>query len=168
MDMMRNDLCWCGSGKKYKKCHLAFDERLNGMKFNVFKGQVRPPKKIINNAVDIEAIRKSGVINDGALDLVAGMIQPGIDTGTLNDAAHGEPLGVENVKALKENLGWPEPDKSFNIPAEVYTHYQELAAKGAAAEEKWQALFADYAAKYPAEKKLWDKFHGRASSGNHR
>ncbi len=74
-------------------------------------------------------------------------------------SAHGEPLGVENVKALKENLGWPEPDKSFNIPAEVYTHYQELAAKGAAAEEKWQALFADYAAKYPAEKKLWDKFH---------
>lgn len=58
--MTRNDLCWCGSGKKYKKCHMDFDERLNAMKFNIFKGQVRPPKKIINNEMDIAAIRKSG------------------------------------------------------------------------------------------------------------
>ena len=86
--MMRNDLCWCGSGKKYKKCHLAFDERLKAMKFNIFKGQTRPPKKIINNEMDIEGIRQSGVINDGALDLVAGMIRPGIDTETINAAAH--------------------------------------------------------------------------------
>jgi len=74
-------------------------------------------------------------------------------------SAHGEPLGVENVKALKENLGWPEPDKSFNIPADVYEHYNELAKKGAEAEEAWNKLFADYAAKFPEAKALWDKFH---------
>ena len=74
-------------------------------------------------------------------------------------SAHGEPLGVENVKALKENLGWPEPDKSFNIPDDVYAHYAELAKKGAAAEEAWNKLFADYAAKFPEAKALWDKFH---------
>ena len=33
--MMRNDLCWCGSGKKYKKCHEDFDERIAEMKFDV-------------------------------------------------------------------------------------------------------------------------------------
>ena len=74
-------------------------------------------------------------------------------------SAHGEPLGEENVKALKENLGWAKPEEAFCIPDEVYAHYKELAAKGAAAEAKWDALFADYAAKYPAEKQLWDKFH---------
>ena len=74
-------------------------------------------------------------------------------------SAHGEPLGVENVKALKENLGWPEPDKSFNIPADVYEHYNELAKKGAEAEDAWNKLFADYAAKFPEAKALWDKFH---------
>ncbi|WP_294145911.1 transketolase [uncultured Selenomonas sp.] len=74
-------------------------------------------------------------------------------------SAHGEPLGVENVKALKENLGWPEPDKSFNIPDDVYAHYAELAKKGAEAEEAWNKLFSDYAAKFPEAKALWDKFH---------
>ncbi|MDY6269358.1 MAG: transketolase [Selenomonadaceae bacterium] len=74
-------------------------------------------------------------------------------------SAHGEPLGVDNVKALKENLGWPEPDKSFNIPQDVYDHYAELAKKGAEAEAAWDKLFADYAAKFPEKKALWDKFH---------
>ena len=86
--MTRNDLCWCGSGKKYKKCHLEFDERLSEMKFNIFKGQVRPPKKIINNEADIEGIRQSGVINDGALDLMSTLVRPGVDTLSLNDSAH--------------------------------------------------------------------------------
>ena len=74
-------------------------------------------------------------------------------------SAHGEPLGEENVKALKENLGWPEPEKTFNIPQAVYDHYAELAKKGAAAEAEWDKLFADYAAKFPEEKARWDKFH---------
>lgn len=74
-------------------------------------------------------------------------------------SAHGEPLGEENVKALKEHLGWPEPDTSFHIPQDVYDHYAELAKKGAAAETAWEKLFADYCAKFPEQKKLWDVFH---------
>lgn len=74
-------------------------------------------------------------------------------------SAHGEPLGEENVKALKENLGWPEPEKAFNIPQEVYAHYEELAAQGAAEEEKWNKLFAEYCEKFPEEKARWEKFH---------
>lgn len=74
-------------------------------------------------------------------------------------SAHGEPLGEENVKALKENLGWPEPDKTFNVPQEVYDHYAELIKAGAEAEEKWNKLFAEWAAKYPEDKKLWDEYH---------
>ena len=74
-------------------------------------------------------------------------------------SAHGEPLGEENVKALKENLGWPEPEKTFNIPQEVYAHYEELADQGAAEEEKWNKLFAEYCEKFPEEKARWEKFH---------
>ena len=86
--MNRNDTCWCGSGKKYKKCHMEFDERIRSIKFNVMKGQVRPPKKIILNAKDIEGIKKSAVVNGGALDLMTEMVRPGIDTATLDKAAH--------------------------------------------------------------------------------
>lgn len=84
----RNAPCWCGSGKKYKNCHRAFDEKISETRYNFLKGQVRPPRKIINNDRDIEGIRKSGVVNDGALDLMAKMVRPGIDTETLDNAVY--------------------------------------------------------------------------------
>ncbi|WP_301859811.1 transketolase [uncultured Megasphaera sp.] len=74
-------------------------------------------------------------------------------------SAHGSPLGAENIVAMKKNLGWPKPEESFYIPDEVYAHYDELSKQGAAAEETWNALFADYAATYPDMKKKWDAFH---------
>ena len=61
---------------------------------------------------------------------------------------HGEPLGVDNLKATKKFLGWPE-DSDFWVPDEVYAHTAEVAKKGAAKEEAWKALFADYAKAYP-------------------
>ena len=86
--MNRNDLCWCGSGQKYKKCHMEYDERINEIKFDFFKGQCRPPHKIINNEADIAGIRAAGVINDAALDLMAEMVRPGIDTASLDAAVY--------------------------------------------------------------------------------
>lgn len=86
--MNRNDLCWCGSGKKYKKCHLPFDEKIDAIKFNKNKGQVRPQHKLINNSADIEGIKKAAVINSGALDLAGSLVREGVDTLTINDAVH--------------------------------------------------------------------------------
>ena len=74
-------------------------------------------------------------------------------------SSHGEPLGEENVITLKKNLGWDKPEETFYIPADVYEHYRKLADKGAAAEAQWEKLFADYAKKFPDDKKLWDKYH---------
>ena len=74
-------------------------------------------------------------------------------------SSHGEPLGEENIIGLKKNLGWDKPEETFYIPDDVYKHYQELAEKGAAAESRWEKLFADYAEKFPEDKKLWDKYH---------
>ena len=107
-EMTRNDECWCGSGKKYKKCHLDFDEKLDSIKFNIFKSQVRPPKKIINNEYDIEGIRKSGVVNDGALDLMAEMVKPGIDTASLDKAAHDFIVSHGGIPACLNYEGFPK------------------------------------------------------------
>ena len=74
-------------------------------------------------------------------------------------SAHGEPLGEENVKAMKENLGWPEPEKSFNIPQDVYDHYADLAKKGEEAEAAWNKMFAEYCEKFPEDKARWEKYH---------
>lgn len=73
-------------------------------------------------------------------------------------SAHGEPLGEENVAAMKENLGWPSQEPFF-VPEDVYANYEELAAKGAKAQEAWEALFAEYCEKYPEMKELWDKYY---------
>lgn len=73
-------------------------------------------------------------------------------------SAHGEPLGEENVKALKENLGWPTLEP-FVVPQEVYEHYQKAADEKAETEEKWNRLFADYAENFPELKALWLQYH---------
>jgi len=78
-------------------------------------------------------------------------------------SAHGEPLGEDNVKALKENLNWEKQD-AFYVPQAVYDNYAELAKKGVAAETAWNQLFAAYAEKYPEAKALWNKFHGEANA----
>jgi transketolase len=64
-------------------------------------------------------------------------------------AAHGEPLGVEEVKLTKRAYGWPE-DAQFLVPDGVMEHFaQGVGARGAEAHRKWNELFAAYRAKYP-------------------
>ena len=72
-------------------------------------------------------------------------------------SAHGEPLGVDNVAALKENINWTCKG-DFEVPKEVYDHYKELADNMAKAEDKWNELFAAYVEKYPEMKELWDNY----------
>ena len=73
-------------------------------------------------------------------------------------SAHGEPLGADNVTALKENLGWESMD-AFYVPEDVYANYRNLAAAGADAQANWDKLFAGYAKAYPELKKLWDEYY---------
>ena len=73
-------------------------------------------------------------------------------------SAHGEPLGIDNVAALKENLNWPCKG-DFEVPQEVYDHYKEIAARMAEPEEEWNKLFAEYCEKFPEMKELWDKYY---------
>jgi transketolase len=56
-----------------------------------------------------------------------------------SSSAHGEPLGEENVRILREKLGWPWQE-AFKIPQEIYDHCAEKAGRGARAEEAWKSL----------------------------
>lgn len=71
-------------------------------------------------------------------------------------SAHGEPLGADNVIAMKENFGWPSMEP-FYVPDEVYEHYNTICKEKAKTEEAWNQLFADYCKNYPELKDAWDK-----------
>lgn len=69
---------------------------------------------------------------------------------------HGAPLGKENLKKLKENLGWTcEP---FEVPAEVAEHCGAIARKGASRQGKWKRLFKEYEVAYPDLAALYKQY----------
>lgn len=73
----RNQPCWCGSGRKYKKCHWAFDEKL---KMYENQGILVPSHELIKTPEQIEKIKESAKINIAILDYVAEHIQEGVTT----------------------------------------------------------------------------------------
>lgn len=117
----------------------------------------------VSDGTDLEAIGKA--IEEAKADKsrpslikVNTLIGYGCPAKQGKSSAHGEPLGEENVAALKENLKWPCKG-DFEVPQEVYDHYKELAAQGAKAEEAWNKLFDEYCAKYPEMKEKWDNYY---------
>ena len=61
-------------------------------------------------------------------------------------SAHGEPLGAENIKAMKENLGWKQED--FYVPSEVYSNMYNYINAGVEKEKSWNNLFEAYKNEY--------------------
>lgn len=74
-------------------------------------------------------------------------------------SAHGEPLGEENIVAMKEAMGWTS-DK-FEIPAEIYAHYEALAQHCAAGNAAYDAMLEAYRAAYPALYAEWTAWHSQ-------
>lgn len=73
-------------------------------------------------------------------------------------SAHGEPLGVDNVAALKENLGWPSKEP-FYVPEEVYENFNQAAEQKAETEAAWKVMFAAYCQEFPEMEALWEKYY---------
>lgn len=99
--MERNELCWCGSGKKYKKCHMEIDDK---MLLLASKGHIVPDKELLKTPAQIEEIKKSAALNTAVLDHVAGHIHAGMSTAEIDrlvydyTTQHGgipAPLGYE-------------------------------------------------------------------------
>lgn len=63
-------------------------------------------------------------------------------------AAHGAPLGLEEVRLAKEGLGWPE-SPTFHIPAEALDHFREAVSRGRSAQAEWESRFEAFAKRYP-------------------
>ena len=77
-------------------------------------------------------------------------------------SAHGEPLGVDNVKAMRENLNWPY-EEPFFVPEEVYEHFAKMAREKADVEAAWNVMFAAYCEEFPEMEELWEKYHANVT-----
>ena len=119
----RNDPCWCGSGKKYKDCHLALDEKINSYKL---KGWKIPPKKIIKRPDQIDGIRESGLVNIAVLDYVAENIHAGMSTEDIDR------LVAEKTKELG---GIAAPLNYEGFPKSVCTSINEQVCHGIPSED---------------------------------
>ncbi|MGN0294450.1 MAG: methionyl aminopeptidase [Lachnospiraceae bacterium] len=105
LKMGRNDPCWCGSGRKYKKCHSDFDQRLEALRH---EGAVVPPRKIIKNQAQIAGIRESGKINIAILDYVGEHIHEGITTEQIDQWVYEQTMRYGAVPAPLNYQGFPK------------------------------------------------------------
>lgn len=101
----RNDPCWCGSGKKYKKCHIDFDEKIE--EFEV-AGHIVPSHEILKNAEQIEKIKESAKINIAVLDYVAEHIKAGISTAEIDKWVYDITTKMGGVPAPLNFDGFPK------------------------------------------------------------
>ena len=132
---------------------LAFTEDV-GKRFEAYNWHVQH----IEDVNDIEAI-ESAIKNaqkDERPSIIVTRTHIGYGSPHKQDTAdaHGSPLGEEEVKLTKKNLGWPE-DKTFFIPDEVKTFFDEVNKKCKDKEEQWNKLFEKYKSKYPDDAKLF-------------
>lgn len=105
MNLSRNDKCWCGSGLKYKKCHLDFDEKLDELKRS---GNEVPTRDIIKNEEEIDGIRKSAKITKGVLDLVEKKIKEGMSTEEIDKLVYNYTTEHGGIPAPLNYQGFPK------------------------------------------------------------
>lgn len=101
----RNDPCWCGSGKKYKKCHIDFDEKIEEFEG---AGHIVPSHEILKNAEQIEKIKESAKINNAVLDYVAEHIKAGISTAEIDKWVYDITTKMGGVPAPLNFEGFPK------------------------------------------------------------
>lgn len=104
-ELGRNDECWCGSGKKYKKCHYDFDEHLQEL---AMRGEVVPPRALLKSAEDIAGIKRSAEVNIGVLDHVAERISEGIATEQIDQWVYDYTVEHDAVPAPLDYEGFPK------------------------------------------------------------
>ena len=103
--MERNELCWCGSGKKYKKCHLAIEERIA---YHEEKGEIVPTRDILKTIPQIEGIKKSARLNTAVLDHVAEHIHAGLSTEEIDRLVYDFTVSHGGIPAPLHYQGFPK------------------------------------------------------------
>ncbi len=120
----RNSACWCGSGMKYKTCHMAFDDKIKGYSR---QGILVPSHDIIKTPEQIEGIRKAGKLNTMVLDKVAEVIKAGMSTEEINTLVHN---------LIIENGGIPAPLNYQGFPKSVCTSINDVVCHGIPSEDE--------------------------------
>ena len=103
--MERNEPCWCGSGKKYKKCHMHIDEKIA---MHAMHGEIVPSRSILKTPAQIEKIRESAKLNTAVLDHVAAHIRAGMSTEDINLLVHNFTVEHGGVPAPLNYEGFPK------------------------------------------------------------
>ena len=101
----RNDVCWCGSGMKYKKCHYNFDSKLEQAER---EGHEVPGHDLIKTPEQIEGIKKSAAINIAVLDYVGEHIRAGITTEEIDKWVYDETVKCGGIPAPLNYEGFPK------------------------------------------------------------
>lgn len=101
----RNDLCWCGSGKKYKSCHNLFDARLKNY---YLKGAIVPSRDLIKNEKQIQLIKESAKINIAVLDYISQNIHEGITTEQIDKWVYEQTVLHNAIPATLNYEGFPK------------------------------------------------------------
>ncbi len=73
-------------------------------------------------------------------------------------SAHGEPLGADEIKSAKANLGFNH-NEDFCVPSEVKSHMENIIKSLGEKEKAWQEMFLKYRAEFPEMAEKWDTFH---------
>ena len=103
--MERNELCWCGSGKKYKKCHMFMDEKIA---LHAANGEIVPSRSIIKTPAQIEKIKESAKLNTLVLDTVAEKIHAGMSTEDIDKIVYDVTTKNGGIPAPLNYQGFPK------------------------------------------------------------
>ena len=103
--MERNELCWCGSGKKYKKCHRLIEDKIQ---YYQDKGNIVPDRSMLKTIPQIEAIKKSAELNTAVLDYVAQHIQEGVTTEEIDRWVYEQTVNAGAIPAPLNYEGFPK------------------------------------------------------------
>ncbi len=134
---------------------LAFTENV-AARFKAYRWHVLR----INDGNDLAAIQKAlkeakAETKKPSLIVMRTHIAYGSPNKQDTAAAHGAPLGEDEIRLTKENLGWPA-EKKFHVPDRVLKAFRKSVDKGKKAEAAWQKKYMTYTKKQPELAKQWD------------
>jgi len=158
-----SNLCWLYDSNKITiegSTDLAFTEDV-GTRFEGYGWAVQH----VDDANDLDQLAQALDAFEAEQDrptliVVNSIIGYGAPTKQGSHSAHGEPLGVEEVRGAKRNYGWPE-DESFLVPDKVRSHFADLGKRGAELRATWDELFNKYEEEFPELADQLDKMQRR-------
>ncbi|MDO4471042.1 MAG: methionyl aminopeptidase, partial [Bacillota bacterium] len=97
--------CWCGSGKKYKYCHLPIEEKI---RIHKQRGEIVPTLRMLKTPEQIEKIKESAALNNAVLDEVSSKIAVGMSTGEIDRIVYDFTTKRGGVPATLNYEGFPK------------------------------------------------------------